>query len=337
MMVIPGRLIPGRGVVSTTLNWRDLNIIQRIPQVDAAAPVIANQFCTFTVKGRIFRVEMIGVTEKYSEVNKEIKIAEGRSFVRGDGAVAIIGADIAQPKDMDKPILRLGDRIRVKALVQGVEKEVTLRIVGILERTGLTFGVNVDNCVVVPLQTAQQVYEIGGEFDYIVAKAVSLEDVDKAASSIKARFGDRVTVVTSEFAKQRVGSILGVIQQVLGGVAGISLIVAGVGIMNTMTVSVMERVKEIWTMKAIGAKSKDVLIIFLFEALYTGVLGGVLGIVFGFGLGRVVCNYVGLPMTPSLGVGLLTVGFAVITSIVSGIYPAWRASTLSPVEALRSE
>lgn len=337
IMVIPGRVIPGRGVVSSTLNWRDLDLVKRIHRVAEATPVVANKFCTFTVKKRLFRAEVIGITEQYADINKEIKIAQGRNFMRGDRNVAIVGANIAHPRDLDDPIINLGNRIKIKVQVQGQEKEVTLRIIGIVERTGLSFGVNIDNSVVLPLQTAQQLYGVAGEFDYIVAQASTLEDVDEASANIKERFGDRVSVVTAEFARQQIDSILGVIQQVLGGVAAISLLVAGVGIINTMTVSVKERVKEIGTMKAIGAKSRDVMYLFMFEALYTGVLGGLLGASLGFGIGVAVGNYIGLPVKPRLIVGVLTVCFAVVTSVASGIYPAWRASKLSPVEALRNE
>jgi putative ABC transport system permease protein len=126
-------------------------------------------------------------------------------------------------------------------------------------------------------------------------------------------------------------------QSVLGGIASISLIVAGVGIINTMTVSVLERTKEIGTMKAIGARSYDVLMMFLSEAMITGLVGGATGAFFGFGLGRIIGNYVEISVNPSLRLGTYTVGFAVITSIISGIYPAWRAAKMNPVEALRHE
>lgn len=136
---------------------------------------------------------------------------------------------------------------------------------------------------------------------------------------------------------EMVGSIIGTINAVLGGIAGISLLVAGVGIINTMTVSVLERTKEIGVLKAIGAKSGDVLTLFLSEAVMTGITGGALGAVAGFGLSHLIAGYVGISSSPSADLGVLVVGFAVVTCVVSGLYPAWRASRLNPVEALRHE
>jgi putative ABC transport system permease protein len=210
-------------------------------------------------------------------------------------------------------------------------------VIGILEAQGSSFGFNLDDSIAMPLQAAQQFYEVGGEFDFVIAKAATIDDVDTAVQGIEDRLGDRVTVVSPESAMETVGSVLGTIQSVLGGIAGISLLVAGVGIINTMTVSVMERTREIGTLKAVGAKSGDVLFMFLSEAMVTGVVGGAIGAAFGFLLGSVIGNFIELSVKPSMSLGLFVVGFAVVTSILSGLYPAWRASNLNPVEALRHE
>jgi putative ABC transport system permease protein len=104
-----------------------------------------------------------------------------------------------------------------------------------------------------------------------------------------------------------------------------------------MTVSVMERTREIGVLKAIGAKSRDVLFMFISEAIVTGLVGGVMGALFGVLLAQMVGGYINLPPDPSLGLVAFVVGFAVATSVISGIYPAWRAANLHPVEALRYE
>jgi len=124
---------------------------------------------------------------------------------------------------------------------------------------------------------------------------------------------------------------------VLGGIAGLSLIVAGVGIINTMTVSIMERTREIGTMKAIGAKSMDIMKLVMSEALLTGVVGGILGALVGFSLSYIISHFSDIPSATSPTLGVLIVGFAMITCVLSGLQPAWRASNLNPVEALRHE
>jgi putative ABC transport system permease protein len=134
-----------------------------------------------------------------------------------------------------------------------------------------------------------------------------------------------------------VTSILGTIQAVLGGIAAISLVVAGVGIINTMTISVLERTKEIGVLKALGTKARDILFLFLSEAVLTGIVGGIIGAALGFGVSSLAGNIIGLVPELSLPLGLIVVGFAVVTCVVSGIYPAWHAAQMNPVEALRHE
>jgi len=337
IIIIPGEIVQGQGIIADKLDWRDLEYISRTNNIDSATPIIANKFCEFTIRGRKFRTDVYGVTEQYAVINKNTKIAEGRNFVRGDASVVIIGANIAQPSNEDEPIIGLGERLKIKSIVKGEEKEMTLRVIGILEGTGGSFGFNLDDSIAMPLKTAEQFYQVGGKYDFIIAEADSLEEVDSAFENIEDRFGDRLTVITSESAREQVGSVLGTIQSVLGGIAGISLLVAGIGIINTMTVTVMERTKEIGTMKAIGARSTDIMFLFLNEAAITGLVGGSIGAIFGFGLGIAIGRYVDISVTPTLSLGLYTVGFALITSVLSGIYPAWRASNLDPVEALRRE
>ena len=115
------------------------------------------------------------------------------------------------------------------------------------------------------------------------------------------------------------------------------MFVAGIGIVNTMAISVSERTKEIGTMKAIGAKSTDILFLFLSEALYTGLIGGVTGATLGFVLGKIAGNVIGMRVEINYLLAVGTVAFALITSIVSGASPAWNASKMNPVEALRKE
>jgi len=263
IMVVPGSIQSGRGIIGSTLSWRDLDVVSKIQGVSMATPIIANKICSFEVKGREFRCEVFGVTNEYFEMNKNAEVEEGRSLLRSDTSAVVVGANIAQPRDVDEPILGVGDRIKIEVRVQDRTKELTLRVVGVYQRTGGSFGANLDDSIGIPLRTAQQLFEVGGEFDYVMAQADSLDVVNEVVKRIRERMGDNVMVISFESAQELVGQVLGTIEAVLGGIAAISLVVAGVGIINTMTVSVMERTREIGVLKAIGAKSRDVLFIFL--------------------------------------------------------------------------
>jgi putative ABC transport system permease protein len=238
------------------------------------------------------------------------------------------------PDPDGEPLVEVGDRIKLTADVNAEEKVLTVRVVGILEEAGGAFGS--DSEFFVPLKTVEQFFKTNGKYDTIQVLVEDSDLVETVADNIEDEI-EGVTAMTAASAMDMISSITGTIEAVLGGVAAISLLVAGVGIINTMTVSVMERTKEIGTMKAIGAKSTDILIMFMTEAALTGVVGGVLGAGFGFILGDIVGNFVGVTSSPTISLALMVVGFAVVTSVVSGLYPSWSASQLSPVEALRHE
>ncbi len=262
--VIPGSFTAGHGFTgggsfaTRTLGWLDLNIIEKIPDVEFAVPIESGGSGAYAVRGKTYSRSLTGVTDQYFAINKALEIAEGRVLLRSDLAVAVVGANVVQPPSEDNPVLSLGDRIKVSANVNGVDKELTLRIVGVLKKTGGSFGSS-DSVVLIPLKTYEQFFETGGTYNSIQVTATSTDKVDEVAQAIKAKV-DQVTVVTAASAQSMVNTILGTIQAVLGGIAAISLVVAGVGIINTMTISVLERTREIGTLKALGAKSRDVLL-----------------------------------------------------------------------------
>ncbi len=335
--VIPGRMGPGQGMsngVTVTLDWRDLTMLEELPDVDLVAPTVSGGGATYSLKGDIYMVSVTGVTDVYFQINEGTEVESGRTLLRSDNAVAVIGYSVAVPDLDGEPLVEVGDRIKLTADVNAEEKVLTVRVVGILAETGGFMASDSD--FFIPLKTVEQFFETNGNYDSIQILVEDSDLVEAVAYNIEDEI-EGVTAITSASAMDMISSITGTIEAVLGGVAAISLLVAGVGIINTMTVSVMERTKEIGTMKALGAKSTDILVIFMIEAALTGMVGGVLGAGFGFVLGDLVGNYVGISATPTISLALMVVGFAVVTSVVSGLYPSWSASQLSPVEALRHE
>ena len=336
VMVIPGGFSSGT-LSQGKLTYKDLTTIENIEYVSAATPIIANNFAAYTVKGKTYRASVYGLDENFQKLNTSFELSDGRAMVRSDNGVVIIGANVAWPQDASAPVLGVGDRITLNARVGDVQKTFTVRVIGVLTKQGSTFGINLDDAVALTIRDVQQLYETSNTYSFVMAQANSVDNVAKAAAAIKAKLGKGYSAITYQSAKATMDQVLGSIQAVLGGIAAISLVVAGVGIINTMTISVMERTREIGVMKAIGSKSRDIMLMFISEAILTGFIGGIIGVLLGFVLSGVVGNFIGITPITSVINGVLVIGFAVLTTTVSGLYPAWHAANLNPVEALRSE
>ncbi len=319
----------------TSLDWRDLNRLRSIPGVEAAAPVQAARYGRYDYRGETYSNEIAGVDENYFIVHGgENEVEDGRLLTHSDGSAALLGYNVWNPDDEAR--YGVGDRLRIRSTVDGEEIEFTVRVVGILKKTSGITGSGVDDYIILHLGYFEQVFDTQGRYLAVDLKAETIDDVEGIKQAIEEDF-DNLGYYSMDMIMEEVNMITGTINAVLGGIAGISLLVAGVTIANTMTVSVMERTKEIGTLKAIGATNRDVLLLFISESMVTGMVGGGLGAGLGFVLSTVIGRVISLAPEPSMGLGLMVTGFAVATCVVSGIYPAWRASNLNPVEALRDE
>lgn len=318
------------------ISWRDREIISATSGVDDICEGSSGGG-SYTVKGETYDSKVLGLGDSFFKINQDVKLAEGRAFARGDKAVAVIGRNVAYPTNQGKQVISLGDRIKLTVRVRGEPKEITLRVIGILEEHGTMFGMNVDDMIGIPFRTFDQLFEKGGSCAMIQAYVDEMSDIDAVADDLERRLGDDYFVITPKAALDVQKQVTGTIQAVLGGIAAISMFVAGIGIINTMAISVSERTREIGTLKAIGAKRTDILFLFLYEALYTGFIGGLIGAGLGLTIGKLVGRYIGLPVEFNLLLAICTIMFALITSLVSGASPAWNAAKLNPVEALRKE
>jgi putative ABC transport system permease protein len=225
----------------------------------------------------------------------------------------------------------------------------TANVTGILSKIG-GFGIGgpSDTGVYMPLSKAESFFGTD-QCDMII---VTLTNSDKATianvtSLITDHFGNQVSVISADAVQSLLTSVFSTIQLFLGGIAAISLLVAGIGIMNIMIVSLIERTREIGILKALGMKSRTVLTIFLGESVIIGLMGAIIGIILGWALANVTAtvlssgvfgggNFAITPLlTPEVLIGAL--GFGIGVSVIFALYPAWRASKLRPVDALRYE
>ncbi len=225
----------------------------------------------------------------------------------------------------------------------------TAHVSAVLERIG-GFGIAgpSDTGIYVPLAQAENFFGTN-EADMIIVKLKSSDEatINSTSKAITDYFGDQVSVISATAVQSLLTTIFSTISLFLGGIAAISLLVAGIGIMNIMIVSLIERTREIGILKAIGMKGRTVLYIFLTESVIIGLIGAVIGIVSGWALANVVAVFLGrggvmggaLTITPVLTVEVMlgALVFGVGISVIFALYPAWRASKLKPVEALRYE
>ena len=226
-------------------------------------------------------------------------------------------------------------------------------IIAVLQEVGgFAFGGPSDNNIYIPISKAQEFFNTT-ECDTIIVKLSSSDPwlIDTISNKIVDEFAGEVSVISSTAVLNLLGSIFSVIQLFLVGIAAISLLVAGIGIMNIMIVSLIERTREIGILKALGMKSRTVLLIFLGESVIIGFIGAIIGIGAGWVLANIVAIVFrgggifgangggGMSITPVLTplVFLGAFGFGVGVSVIFALYPAWRASKLKPVEALRYE
>jgi len=321
--------------------------IFQAPSVAGVAPILQGDV-KVSMGGESTNTRIVGVTPDYGMVRNS-KMAEGEfineEHVLGQASVVLLGTEVAQDL-FDRKEGLVGETIRIDGR--------PFRVIGVLEsKGGSSFG-NEDDQVMVPLSTAQTRLlrrSPSDRVDTIIVQAFDSKAVPQASEEIsfilrtrhRTDIGaDDFSILTQQDFLDTAQTITGVLTIFLGGIAAISLLVGGIGIMNIMLVSVTERTREIGLRKALGARRIDILFQFLTESALLSMIGGIIGI----GLGALISLTVGriaaasdTPLTPSIGLDtvLLATLFSAAVGLFFGLYPANRASSLEPVEALRYE
>ncbi|KPL78853.1 hypothetical protein ADN00_06490 [Ornatilinea apprima] len=318
------------------------------PSVLAAVPAVSGSV-EISYSGVTEQSSLTGTLPEYQQV-RSLELLEGDFITsenqNGIASVAVIGVDVADTL-YGRQEQVVGESIRLNGQL--------FRVIGLLKSQGGNAMGSQDNIVIVPFSTAQSRLlsrENHEQVDVIYAQAIDADSTTAAVSEItdtlRARHRlsvedpDDFTIFTQDSFLDMANTITSTVIIFLGGVAGISLLVGGIGIMNIMLVSVTERTREIGLRKALGAKKSDIMIQFLIESGLLSLLGGILGILLGALLSFAVsqiANAAGTPLNPAMTIQsvLLATLFSAAVGIFFGIYPANRAASLEPVEALRHD
>ena len=313
-----------------------------------------------TAAGQNWNSPVVGVTAGYPQV-REWNLSSGDFFTDSDlrvnAQVAVIGATTATNLFGDG-VDPVGQTIQLRQVFGGGgpggaqrARIVNFKVIGMLETKGTTFGFSRDDQILVPTTTAQRVLTgRTNSVNSIIVKAASSDQMANTTADVtdilltRHKISDPAsadfTVTNQNDTLATLNQITGTFTILLAAIGGISLLVGGIGIMNIMLVSVNERTREIGIRKAVGARRRDILVQFLIEAIGLTGLGGILGILLGWGITVVVKQIPAAAQLPILitpGTVAVAVGVSVSIGIIFGLYPAMRAARLHPIQALRYE
>ena len=334
-----------QGVNITTLKIADGEALLRVPNVaEYAAGTLGQEIASYRDENK--RTLLYGVSANMPNIDRGIKLSEGMFFSdiedKNLAQVVVIGSDVKETLfGGDDPI---GKDIKIKGM--------NFKVIGVAEKRGTVTFFNYDELVYVPVQTLTKkilgidyvrfVMTRVKDINMIDITAADILDAMRRQHDISDPNQDDFAVMTMQEAQKIISDVFGTINILLLALTSISLLVGGVGIMNVMYVAVVERTFEIGLRKAVGARSSDILNQFLLEAVIITLIGGFLGIVLGYAVAfgfSYALKFFGFSISFAVTLNsiLIAVGFSMATGIIFGFYPAWKASKLSPMEALRKE
>lgn len=306
---------------------KQINQLSKVEGIERLIPILSNSIeVSNSDESTYATIYGVGKDDLYYLV----KIDTGR-FFSSDSKDCVIGSSLAESLDV-----KTGDKITFN--------ELKYRVVGILKEEGFGIGISPDNAIFVAPERYNNLYNDQDDgYTSVVLKIKDIHDIESVKEFIDERLNkkeDVVEVLATDTMLKSINTIFTSISLFLMGIGSISLLVAGVGILNVMLMSAMERTKEIGIMKAVGASRNDILKMFILEALFLGILASLIGGALSFGVGLFVdllilkdLSYLFMPST--ILYIIVGISFGILTSLVGGVYPAWKASKMHPLNALR--
>ncbi|MCO0596084.1 ABC transporter permease [Peribacillus butanolivorans] len=296
------------------------------------------------VSGRVYakngetstQVSMTGTTSSYISV-RDLELSQGRFLTDMEtelrSKVVVLGSDTADT------LFENQKAVDQNVLIGGV----SYRVIGVLKSVGTSMGSSGDDVIIAPITTAKRATS-STTIGTVYLKAENENIVERVMYQVQGTMtklfpgqSDNYSVSNQEDLMDTMSSVSDTFTLMLGGIASISLLVGGIGIMNIMLVSVSERTKEIGIRKAIGANRKAILLQFLIEAVVLSCLGGLLGVGIGLGIAKLVSIVSSLTISYSWSVTMMAFLFSIFIGVVFGVFPANKASKLNPIQALRHE
>lgn len=322
----------------TSLEYEQIDELLKLSNVEMAAPYK-------TVSGTINYGDttsrggsILATTPEYLSI-MNLTISDGRLLsnidIKNTSKVCLIGTDIADTLfENQKTEDIVGKQIKIDG-----DK---YTVVGVLTTAGSSMGNNIDSTLIIPFTTAKY---LNGDtsINSLYVKVENEDLIDVTISLIENYLENKLSISSDYYSVSSQSSMIDTMSDIsntlsllLGGIASISLIVGGIGVMNVMIVSVTERTKEIGIRKALGAKRRDILVQFLIESLILCILGGIIGVLLGVGIGSILQIF-GLSFSASQGIIALSFLSSAVIGLAFGIFPAYKASKLNPIDALRTE
>jgi putative ABC transport system permease protein len=339
------------GTSSITFNSAVVNNIKGLPLVNDVVPTYSGRVTLesqgTTISSSVFSVDFA----KLPVIAPTLQFTDGSTVPSSDPTAILVANSIANPDGRTTPFLIVGQTVQVTySFVDpytGENKQEARSFVvrGIIQPTG---NFNIDRAVIISPDAANSLLHKNGRFDTLMVAAASADDVNATQDEIKSIYGNNIGISTPQAQLQTRQQFTSGFTSFIMAIALVALVVGAVGIVTSLYTSVNERIREIGTIKAIGALNKDILLIFLSEASIIGIIGATVGLVVGIGSGYLLTNVinVGIPgvrggqsIPPVYLPGdlLYVWGLSVALSLLAGIYPAWKASRLDPIVALRRE